>query len=203
MSQAAEESPKSWTRDEVEKTLKEILIDALGVDKSRIVPGASLVHDLGAESIDFLDIGFRVQQTFGVELPNRAIQDKALSWRNMGEFTRILQERYGIRITSDEMRQLHTMGIPEVLQRLAQKQDVTVRNGEAEKVASELADRLAREVESIGFKASLIDREGISKLLLQSLSSPKIIEGMLRLFTVDSLVDFITARLDDKAQSRK
>lgn len=198
MSQEAGGPPKSWTRDEVEKTLKEILIDALGVDETRIVPEASLVHDLGAESIDFLDVGFRVQQTFGVELPNKAIQDKALSWRNMGEFTRILEERYGARITPDEMRQLHTKGIPEVLQWLAKKQGITVQNGEAEKVAAELADRLALEVGSIGFKASLIDRDGIIKLMLENLNSPKIIEGMLRLFTVGSLVDFITARLDNK-----
>ncbi len=46
-----------------------------------------MVHDLGAESIDLLDIGFRVYQTFGVELPTKAIQVSVLSWRNMGELT--------------------------------------------------------------------------------------------------------------------
>jgi len=30
-----------------------------------VIPSASLVKDLGAESIDFLDIGFKIQQTFG------------------------------------------------------------------------------------------------------------------------------------------
>ena len=75
MDQEAENSKKKWTRAEVETALKEILIDALDVDEGQIVPDASLVHDLGTESIDFLDIGFRVQQTFDVELPNRAIQD--------------------------------------------------------------------------------------------------------------------------------
>ena len=202
MSQAVEGLPKTWTREEVERTVKEMLIDALGVDEARIAPGASLVHDLGAESIDFLDIGFRVQQTFGVELPNKAIQDKALNWRNMGELTRILEERYGARIAPEDMRQIHTMGIAQVLRWLAEKQGIAVQNGEAEKVAAELADRLAREVESIGFKASLIDRDGIMKLMLENLNSSKIIEGMLRLFTVGSLVDFITARLSGGGKSQ-
>ena len=200
MSQAVGSSQKQWTREEVEQTLKEILVDALGIEEEKVIPEASLVHDMGAESIDFLDIGFRVQQTFGVDLPNKAIQDKALSWRNMGEFSRILEERYGIRIPPEEMRQMHTMGIPEVLSRLAEKRGVAVQNGEAEKIATELADSLVSEVESVGFKGSLIDRQVVIQQLLQNLSSPKIMEGMVRLISVGALVDFISAKVGVKAQ---
>ena len=67
-------------------------------------------------------------------------------------------------------------------------------------MAGELADRLAHEVESIGFRPSLIDREGISKLFLKNLNSPQIIEGMLRLLRVGALVDFITARVGGQPQ---
>ncbi len=200
MSQGVETSQKKWTREEVEETLKGILMDALGVDEEKVVPNASLVHDLGAESIDFLDIGFRVQQTFGVELPNKAIQEKALSWRNMGEFSRILGERYGVRVTPEEMRQLHTMGIPAVLRWLAENRGTTIQNGEAEKIAVQLADRLISEVESVGFKASLIDREGVIEQLLQNLNSPKIMEGMVRLFSIGALVDFISAKVEEKSR---
>ncbi len=200
MSQAVGSSQKQWTREEVEQTLKGILVDALGIEEEKVIPEASLVHDMGAESIDFLDIGFRVQQTFGVDLPNKAIQDKALSWRNMGEFSRILEERYGIRIPPEEMRQMHTMGIPEVLSRLAEKRGVAVQNGEAEKIATELADSLVSAVEAVGFKGSLIDRQGVIQQLLQNLSSPKIMEGMVRLFSVGALVDFISAKVGVRAQ---
>lgn len=200
MSQGAESIQKRWTREEVEKTLKEILVDALGVDEEKVGPEASLVHDLGAESIDFLDIGFRVQQTFGVELPNKAIQEKAISWRNMGEFSRLIEERYRIRVSPEEMKQMHTMGIPQVLGWLAEKKGVAVQNGEAEKIAAELADRLVSEVEAVGFKASLIDREGVIGQLLQNLNSPKIMESMIRLFSMGALVDFISARVREKAR---
>lgn len=200
MSQGVENNQKKWTREEVEETLKGILMDALGVDEEKVVPEASLVHDLGAESIDFLDIGFRVQQTFGVELPNKAIQEKALSWRNMGELSRILEERYGVRVVPEEMRQMHTMGIPAVLRWLAEKRGTTIQNGEAEKIATQLADRLISEVQSVGFKASLIDREGVIQQLLQNLNSPKIMEGMVRLFSMGALVDFISAKVEEKTQ---
>lgn len=201
MSQEAKSIHKVWTREEVEKTLREILVDALGVDEDKVVPDASLVHDLGAESIDFLDIGFRVQQTFGVELPNKAIQEKALSWRNMGEFSRILEERYGVHVAPEEMRQLHTMGIPEALRWLGERTGgVAIQNGEAEKIAAALADRLISEVESVGFRASLIDREDVIQQLLQNLNSPKIMEGMVRLFSMGSLVDFISTRVGEKTQ---
>jgi len=195
MSQTEEGVNKTWSRGEVEQTLQEILMDALGVEEENIRSEVSLVHDLGAESIDLLDIGFRVHQTFGVELPTTAIQDSALSWRNMGELTQILEKRYGVSVTPEEIKQFHMMGIPGVLNWVAEQKGITIQNGEAEKVAEELADRLAREVESVGFKASMIDKGGIVKLLLENLNSPKIREGMIRLFSVGAMVDFITERV--------
>jgi acyl carrier protein len=198
MSQTEEGVNKTWSRGEVEQTLQEILMDALGVEEENIQSEVSLVHDLGAESIDLLDIGFRVYQTFGVELPTKAIQDSVLSWRNMGQLTQILEERYGVRVTREEIEQFHMMGIPGVLNWVAEQKGIAIQNGEAEKVAEELADRLAREVESVGFKAPMIDKGGIVKLLLENLNSPKIREGMIRLFSVGAMVDFITERVGER-----
>lgn len=198
MNQGAKTMQKSWTRDDVERALKEILVDALGVDEERVFPEASLVHDLGAESIDFLDIGFRVQQTFGVELPNKAIQERALNWRNMGELTRIVERRYGVRVAPEELRGLHTTGVSGVLGWLSQNKGVSTQNGEAEKIAAEMADRLVSEVEAVGFRGSLIDRDAVTQQLLQNINSPKIMDGMIRLFSVGALVDFISAKVEGK-----
>ena len=198
MNQEAENLNRSWTRDEVEKTLTEILVDALDLDESKVVPSASLVHDLGAESIDFLDIGFRVQQTFGVELPNKPIQERVVNWRNLSGLREILEERYGIKIAPEDTRQFLSMGVPGVLGWLEENRGISVSNGDAEKLAGELADRLVREVEAIGFRAALMDHDGIKSLFLENLNSPKIFEGMLRLFSVGSVVDFITERVNGK-----
>jgi acyl carrier protein len=48
------------TKDEVFEKVQEALIDALGVDEDEVTPEATMVGDLGAESIDFLDIVFRL-----------------------------------------------------------------------------------------------------------------------------------------------
>lgn len=57
------------TRDEVYATVQETLVDALGVDEDEVSPTATLMGDLGAESIDFLDIVFRLEKNFGVKIP--------------------------------------------------------------------------------------------------------------------------------------
>ncbi|HMO13043.1 MAG TPA: acyl carrier protein [Pirellulaceae bacterium] len=57
------------TKDEVFEKVKEALIDALGVDDDEVTPEATMVGDLGAESIDFLDIVFKLEKGFNIQIP--------------------------------------------------------------------------------------------------------------------------------------
>jgi acyl carrier protein len=52
------------TRDEIYDKVKAVLVDALGVDEEEVKPDSTLRGDLGAESIDFLDILFRLEKAF-------------------------------------------------------------------------------------------------------------------------------------------
>lgn len=54
--------------DQVYSKVQEVLVDALGVDEEEVTPQAKLVEDLGAESIDFLDIVFRLEKAFGIKI---------------------------------------------------------------------------------------------------------------------------------------
>jgi acyl carrier protein len=54
----------AMSRDEIYQKVKEVLVDALGVDDDEVTPNATLKGDLGAESIDFLDIVFRLEKAF-------------------------------------------------------------------------------------------------------------------------------------------
>ena len=49
--------------------IQEALTEALGVDDDEVTPEATLVGDLGAESIDFLDIVFRLEKAFDIQIP--------------------------------------------------------------------------------------------------------------------------------------
>jgi len=60
-------------RDEVFQTVQEVLVDALGVDDDEVTGEATLMGDLGAESIDFLDIVFRLEKAFGIKIPREEL----------------------------------------------------------------------------------------------------------------------------------
>lgn len=72
------------TRDEINERVAGILVQALGVSRSEISPETSLAGDLEAESIDFLDIVFRLEKEFGIEVsrgelfPQELLRDPAL-----------------------------------------------------------------------------------------------------------------------------
>ena len=57
------------SKEEVFEKVKTALVDALCVDDDEVTEDATLVGDLGAESIDFLDIVFRLEKAFGIEIP--------------------------------------------------------------------------------------------------------------------------------------
>jgi acyl carrier protein len=60
-------------RDEIFQKVQGVLVDALGVDDDEVTPEATLMGDLGAESIDFLDIVFRLEKAFGIKVPREEL----------------------------------------------------------------------------------------------------------------------------------
>jgi len=86
----------AMTRDEMYKKVQEVLEEALGADEEDITLEASLTRDLEAESIDFLDIVFRLEKAFSTpEKPFKISQGELFpenlmenpDWVNDGKFT--------------------------------------------------------------------------------------------------------------------
>src|SRR5688500_2726618 len=57
------------SQEEIYQKVSATLIEALNVDEEEIKPTSTLQGDLGAESIDFLDIVFRLEREFGIKIP--------------------------------------------------------------------------------------------------------------------------------------
>jgi acyl carrier protein len=57
------------TQEEIYHKVSATLVEALNVDEEEIQPTSTLQGDLGAESIDFLDIVFRLEREFGIKIP--------------------------------------------------------------------------------------------------------------------------------------
>ncbi len=51
--------------------------EALGLDEDEIEPDSKVIDDLGAESLDFLDIAFRLERAFGIKIPRGEVQRAA------------------------------------------------------------------------------------------------------------------------------
>ena len=56
-------------RDELARIVREIVADVLMTDRDAVSPASALVADLGAESIDFLDLLFRLEDALGRRMP--------------------------------------------------------------------------------------------------------------------------------------
>ena len=57
------------TPDDILARVANVIVQSLGVDETDVMPSATLIVDLGAESIDFLDIVFRLEREFGIKIP--------------------------------------------------------------------------------------------------------------------------------------
>ena len=67
------------THDELYEKVRSTLVDALGVDEDDVTPDATLFEDLGAESIDLLDIVFRLERNFGIKIPRGELFPESVS----------------------------------------------------------------------------------------------------------------------------
>ncbi|MBM4017380.1 MAG: acyl carrier protein [Planctomycetes bacterium] len=85
------------SRDEITEKVRQALVDALGVDEDEVIPTARIGADLGAESIDYLDIVFRLEKAFNIKIPRgdlfpdniltseEFVQNKKLTDRGLAE----------------------------------------------------------------------------------------------------------------------
>ena len=74
----------SMSEAEIYAKVTETLVDALGVDEDEVTPEATLVGDLGAESIDFLDIVFRLEKNFSIKIPRGELFPENLASADSG-----------------------------------------------------------------------------------------------------------------------
>jgi len=70
---------------EVEAKVKEIIVQQLGVDAEKVTPDASFVDDLGADSLDVVELVMAFEEEFGVEIPDEEAE-KIATVKNAYEF---------------------------------------------------------------------------------------------------------------------
>ena len=67
--------------ENLEASVKEIIVERLGVDPQEVVPQASFVNDLGADSLDTVELVMAFEEEFGIEIPD----EEAEKIQNVGQ----------------------------------------------------------------------------------------------------------------------
>jgi acyl carrier protein len=81
----AAENIEEDTSMEVEAKVKEIIVQQLGVDADKVTADASFVDDLGADSLDVVELVMAFEEEFGVEIPDEAAE-KIATVKDANEF---------------------------------------------------------------------------------------------------------------------
>lgn len=80
------------TQEEIYEKVRTTLVDALGVDEDDVTREATLRNDLGAESIDLLDIVFRLERNFGIKIPRGELFPENVSDPDLTENGRLTEK---------------------------------------------------------------------------------------------------------------
>lgn len=191
------DTTKIWTRSEVLAGVGKVLVESLGVDEGMISDEASLVRDLGAESIDFLDISFKCQQGFGIDLPARLIQDRVLQWRDLSVLSALVAERWGLTVSAEELQTVAPATTEAMLAHLADRHGLLRQPGDDGALALALAERLLASLSGLGIDLSDLEPGRLAGYLLDNLHSPAAMAEIMNRFTVGGLVDYIARRLEE------
>ena len=73
---------------EIEQKVKNIIVDKLGVDESEVKPEASFTNDLGADSLDTVELIMECEKEFGIYIPD----DKAETIQTVGDAIKYIEE---------------------------------------------------------------------------------------------------------------
>lgn len=74
-----------------EARVKEIIVERLGVDPQEVVPQASFVNDLGADSLDTVELVMAFEEEFGIEIPD----EEAEKIQNVGQAIEYIKTHQG------------------------------------------------------------------------------------------------------------
>ena len=72
----------------IEQRVKDIIVEQLGVKPDQVVPAAKFIEDLGADSLDTVELVMALEEEFGIEVPD----DQAEKLQSVGDVLKYVEE---------------------------------------------------------------------------------------------------------------
>lgn len=79
------------TVQEIEAKIKKAIVDKLGVEESKVTSEASFINDLGADSLDTVELVMKFEEEFDIKIPD----EDAEKITSVGDATKYIQEKLG------------------------------------------------------------------------------------------------------------
>ncbi len=76
------------SKEQIFEKVKEIIVDQLGVDEDEVILEASFIEDLGADSLDIVELIMALEEEFGLEIPD----DEAEKISNVNDAVEYIRE---------------------------------------------------------------------------------------------------------------
>ncbi len=81
--------PKQMSEKSIEEKVKDIIVEQLGVTPEQVTPSASFIEDLGADSLDTVELVMAFEEEFNVEVPD----EDAEKLQTVGDVNKYIEER--------------------------------------------------------------------------------------------------------------
>jgi acyl carrier protein len=78
-----------WLRKSIEEKVKDIIVEQLGVNPEQVTPQASFIEDLGADSLDIVELVMAFEEEFGVEVPD----EDAEKLQTVGDVIKYIEDK--------------------------------------------------------------------------------------------------------------
>ncbi len=79
----------SMAEKSIEEKVKDIIVEQLGVNPEQVTPQASFIEDLGADSLDIVELVMAFEEEFGVEVPD----EDAEKLQTVGDVIKYIEEK--------------------------------------------------------------------------------------------------------------
>lgn len=179
-------------REIIFQKTREIVMEVLDLDAEDVSPESKLIDDLGAESIDFLDLSFKIEKEFGIKLPEREITQLGYTIKDkrievIGD---LLKQQFDLTLTDEDRDELADMELSGIIEKLNHTYNVEIGVDLIEKGSEMVTSKIMGHLRGLGFVISEAKLQDLPGVTIED-NPMKIQKIVMDMFTVQLLADFV------------